>query len=130
LQRVEKNLTFLLGRKCPIKPSNNKVGLLIGLLKRSGRKAVGRDYDEILKTKLGHLVIAEDGEEARSIALGEGYPPEMLENYVIYGTPARIKERIIELQDAGVEYLIVNIHAKKEEAMLELFAEEVVKSFS
>jgi alkanesulfonate monooxygenase SsuD/methylene tetrahydromethanopterin reductase-like flavin-dependent oxidoreductase (luciferase family) len=91
---------------------------------------VGRDYDEILKTKLGHLVIAEDGEEARSIALGEGYPPEMLENYVIYGTPARIKERIIELQDAGVEYLIVNIHAKKEEAMLELFAEEVVKSFS
>jgi F420-dependent oxidoreductase-like protein len=93
-------------------------------------RAVGRDYDEILKTKLGHLVIARDSQEARSIAEGEGYTSEMLKNYAIYGTPDRVKEGIRELADAGVEYLILNIHAKKEEEMLKLFAEEVVKSFS
>ncbi|MGD0318612.1 MAG: LLM class F420-dependent oxidoreductase [Nitrososphaerales archaeon] len=93
-------------------------------------RAVGRDYDEILKTKLGHLVIARDAQEARSIAEGEGHTPERLSDYVIYGTPDRVKQSIEELAAAGVEYLILNIHARKEEAMLRLFAEEVVGSIS
>ncbi len=93
-------------------------------------RAVGRDYDDILKTKLGHLVIARDVEEARSIAEVEGHTPERLNDYVIYGTPDRVKQSIGELAAAGVEYLILNIHASKEEEMLRLFAEEVVDSIS
>lgn len=93
-------------------------------------RAVGRNYDEILKTKLGHLVIARDGQDARSIAEGEGLTPERLKDYVIYGSPDQVKEQIKRLTDAGIEYLVLNIHAKEEESMLKLFAEEVVKSFS
>jgi len=59
----------------------------------------------------------------------EGHTSERLNDYVIYGTPDRVKESIGELSAAGVEYLILNIHAKKEEAMLRLFA-EVARSFS
>jgi F420-dependent oxidoreductase-like protein len=93
-------------------------------------RAVGRGYDEILKTKLGHLIIAKDSMEARSMAEGEGYAPDRLESYTIYGTPDRVREKIREFADAGIEYLILNIHASKEEEMLKLFAEEVVSSFS
>jgi hypothetical protein len=50
-------------------------------------RAVERDYDEILKIKLGHLVIARGAQEAKSIAEGEGYTPEKLNDYIIYGTP-------------------------------------------
>jgi hypothetical protein len=53
-----------------------------------------------------------------------------LKNYVVCGPPERVKEATGELRDAGVEYLIVNIYAKKEEAMVKLFAEEIVKSYS
>jgi alkanesulfonate monooxygenase SsuD/methylene tetrahydromethanopterin reductase-like flavin-dependent oxidoreductase (luciferase family) len=55
-------------------------------------RAVGRDYDEILKTKLGHVVIARDAQEARSMAESEGYTSERLNDYVIYGTPDRVRK--------------------------------------
>jgi hypothetical protein len=41
-----------------------------------------------------------------------------------------VKESIGELAAAGVEYLVLNIHPKREEAMLRLFAEEIASSFS
>jgi F420-dependent oxidoreductase-like protein len=94
-------------------------------------RAVGRDYDEILKTKLGHLIIATDGQEARSIAEAEGYTTDDLgKNYVICGTPHQVKKGIRELEDAGIEYMIFNMPPKKEEATLKQFAEEIIPSFS
>jgi F420-dependent oxidoreductase-like protein len=93
-------------------------------------KSVGRDYDEILKTKLGHLVIAEDAKDAKSIAVGEVSSPERLEEYAIYGSPDLVKEKIREFHEAGIEYMIFNVHAKREETMMKLFADEVISSFS
>ena len=93
-------------------------------------KSVGRDYDEILKTKLGHLVIAEDAKDAKSIAVGEVSSPERLEEYAVYGSPDLVKEKIREFHEAGIEYMIFNVHAKREETMVKLFADEVISSFS
>jgi F420-dependent oxidoreductase-like protein len=128
-ERVTLKLVAKYGDACNLTGGAEIIRHKLAVLKEHCR-AVGRSYDEILKTKLGHLVIARDGQEARSMAEGEGYTPETMKNYVICGTPDRIKEGIRELAGAGVEYLILNIHAKKEETMLKLFAEEVAKSFS
>jgi F420-dependent oxidoreductase-like protein len=93
-------------------------------------KAVGRDYDEILKTNLCHVIIAKNRREATSIAKEEGYTLKMLKSHAIFGTPAQVKAGIRELADVGLEYLILNMPPKKEEAMLKQFAEEIIPSFS
>jgi len=93
-------------------------------------KAVGRDYDDILKTRLGHVIIAKDHREAMSIAEEEGISPERLKSRTIFGSPAQVKAGIRELADAGLEYLILNMPPKREETMLKQFAEEIIPSFS
>jgi F420-dependent oxidoreductase-like protein len=102
----------------------------LGVLKEHC-KAVGRDYDEILKTKLSGVVIAKNRKEATSIAEEWGVSIEMLKSHaVIFGTPAQVKAGIRELAHAGIEYLILGLPPKKEEAMLKQFAEEIIPSFS
>jgi F420-dependent oxidoreductase-like protein len=128
-ERVTLRLVAKYGDACNLFGGTGTVRHKLEVLKEHCR-VVGRDYNEILKTKLGHLVIARDGQEARSIAEAEGNTPERLDEYVLYGTPDQIKEKIREFADAGIEYLILNVHAKREEAMLKLFAEEVIQSFS
>jgi F420-dependent oxidoreductase-like protein len=128
-ERVTLRLVAKYGDACNLFGGTATVKHKLEVLKEHCRD-VGRDYDEILKTKLGHLVISGDSQEARSIAEAEGNAPERLEEYVIYGTPDRVGEKIREFADAGIEYLILNIHAKKEEEMLDLFAREVIPSFS
>ena len=92
-------------------------------------KAVGRDYDDILKTRLAHVIIAKNRQEATSIAREEGIHPERLDR-TIYGSPTQVKTGIEELADAGLDYLILNMPPKREEAMLKQFAEEIIPSFS
>jgi alkanesulfonate monooxygenase SsuD/methylene tetrahydromethanopterin reductase-like flavin-dependent oxidoreductase (luciferase family) len=93
-------------------------------------KAVGRDYDEILKTKLCFAVIAKDRREATSMLSEYEYVSTRRATDVIFGTPAQVKAGIRELADAGIEYLILNMPLKKEEAMIKQFAEEIIPSFS
>jgi F420-dependent oxidoreductase-like protein len=98
---------------------------------------VGRDYDEILKTALTTVVIAENKEEVDS-ALAEfresGVSDEELDEMVLYGTPDVIEAKIEKLMQAGIQYLIVNFRGhldnKSSEAdSLKLFAEKVVTKF-
>jgi len=93
-------------------------------------KAVRRDYDEILKTRLGSVIIAKDRGQAISIAEEDGISPERLKSRTIFGSPAEVKAEIRELADAGLEYLILNMPPKREETMLKQFAEEIIPSFS
>ena len=93
-------------------------------------KAVGRDYNEILKTELLHVIIAKNSREAASIAEEEGISPERLKSRTIFGSPAQVKTGIRELADAGLEYLILNMPPMREETMLKQFAEEVIPSLS
>jgi len=92
-------------------------------------KAVGRGYGSILKTKLGHVIIAKDKNdlEKRVAEAFEGAPQERVKEFAIYGTPEEIHRQVEAFRDAGVEYLIVNLEADKEPEALELFASEVVR---
>jgi hypothetical protein len=49
---------------------------------------VGRDYNSILKTKLGSVLIDDSEELAKKRASGifKGWPEEQIRKYVVYGT--------------------------------------------
>ncbi len=96
-------------------------------------KAAGRDYDDILKTKLGHLMIGEDNKEVSQMVKHNRQPDLTDEQYnerVIFGTPKQVVHKIQELIDAGVQYLIFNVAYGHEEKVLKLFVEEVMPNIN
>jgi len=127
-ERVTLKLVAKYGDACNLFGSVETVTKKLGVL-RDHCKAVGRDFDDILKTKLGHLVIARDDQQAHAMAEGEGIPPDRLEGYAICGSPESVRKKIGEFADAGIEYLMLNVSAGREEEMLKLFADEVIQSF-
>ena len=59
-------------------------------------KSIGRNYNTILKTKLSHVIIAKDGEEAERRAnerFGE-MDKESRREFVIYGNPAEYSKML------------------------------------
>jgi alkanesulfonate monooxygenase SsuD/methylene tetrahydromethanopterin reductase-like flavin-dependent oxidoreductase (luciferase family) len=88
-------------------------------------RSVGRDYDSIVKSKLGHIVISKDKERVTEAI--KGLPEDRRQEYAIYGTPEEVRRHVEAFRDAGVEYLIVNLEPDRELEALELFANEVVK---
>ena len=90
---------------------------------------VGRDFDEILKTRLGRLIVGETSQEVASMVQRDRRPGMSKEQYnemVTYGTPEQVIERIQELVDAGIQYLIFNLGYQDEERILKVFAEKVM----
>ncbi len=91
--------------------------------------AVGRDYDDILKTRLGHLIIGEDAEEVSLMVQRErkpGVTDEQYDERVIYGTPTQVVDKIQEFTNAGIQYMIFNLNYENEERVLKLLTEEVI----
>jgi alkanesulfonate monooxygenase SsuD/methylene tetrahydromethanopterin reductase-like flavin-dependent oxidoreductase (luciferase family) len=91
-------------------------------------KKIGRNYDTILKTKLSHVIIAKDGEEAERRAnerFGE-MDKESRREFVIYGNPAEVLEQILIFKNVGINYLIVNFESRREMESLEVFTERVM----
>ena len=73
-------------------------------------KSVRRDYDSILKTKLG-IVLIDNDHEALTKKVNEmfrGMPKEQIREFVIYGTEEDVLREIISLEDAGIQYFIVD----------------------
>ena len=69
-------------------------------------KKIGRNYDTILKTKLSHVIIAKDGEEAERRAnerFGE-MDKESRREFVIYGNPAEVLEQILIFKKVGEKW--------------------------
>ena len=92
---------------------------------------VGRNYDEILKTALTTVIIAEDKEALTSALTGvrePGVSDEQLDEIVLYGTPDELATKIEQRMQAGLQYLIVNF-GDPEKDSLKLFAEKVVPQF-
>lgn len=115
---------------CNVFGSADTVRRKLKILRRHCQ-TVGRDYDSILKTKLGHVIIDKDKDrlkEKLTDAL-RGIPEERLKEFATYGTPEELRHQVEELRDAGVEYLIVNMDPKEESEALELFGKEVVRKF-
>ena len=90
-------------------------------------KSVGRDYDSILKTKLGGVVIEDDRELARKRSQQIiKMPEEQVDESVIYGTPEDVL-RQKELFEAGIQYLIVALDPSKELEALNNYGEIIKK---
>ena len=111
---------------CNLFGSPETVKKKLGVLREHCRSA-GRDYDSILKTKLGHVIIDKNKENVTEAI--KAFPEDRREEYVIYGTPQEVRHQVQALRDAGIEYLIVNLEPQRELETLELFAGEVVRNF-
>ena len=95
-------------------------------------KSVGRDFDSILKTKLGTIVL-DDNREAAKNRVEEtfrGVPEEQIKEFVIYGTPEDILKQIEALQQVGIQYLIVNLEPSRELEALDTFANKIINKMS
>ena len=91
--------------------------------------AVGRDYDSVLKTKLGRVMIDKDKDalKARVAKAMNNVSEERVREMLISGTPAEVKHQVESFGDAGIEYFIVNLEPQRELEALELFGREVVQ---
>jgi F420-dependent oxidoreductase-like protein len=95
-------------------------------------KSVRRDYDSILKTKLG-IVLIDNDHEALTKKVNEmfrGMPKEQIREFVIYGTEEDVLREIKSLEDAGIQYFIVDLDPSRELEQLELFANKIMKHTS
>jgi F420-dependent oxidoreductase-like protein len=95
-------------------------------------KSVRRDYDSILKTKLG-IVLIDNDQEALIKKVNEmfrGMPKEQIREFVIYGTEEDVLREIISLEDAGIQYFIVDLDPSRELEQLELFANKIMRHTS
>ena len=95
-------------------------------------KSVGRDYDSILKTKLGFIIIDNDKEmvEKRIRQISKAIPEDQVREFTIYGTPEDVLEQIKLLEEVGIEYLIVDLEPYRELEALEIFGNSIIKKIS
>jgi F420-dependent oxidoreductase-like protein len=95
-------------------------------------KSVDRDYDSILKTKLGFVVIDNDKEmaEKRVQQITKVIPKEQVGEFIIYGTPDDVLKQIELLEEVGIQYLIVDLEPYRELEALEIFGNSSVKKLS
>jgi F420-dependent oxidoreductase-like protein len=92
-------------------------------------KSIGRDYDSILKSKLGAIVIDDNKEMAKSRVQQtfKGIPEEQINEFVMYGTPEDILREIELLEQAGIQYLIVDLEPSRELEALDMFANKIIR---
>src|ERR687886_3028939 len=116
---------------CNLFGSAETVRRKLGVLKEHC-KSVGRDYDSILKTKLGLIVVDNDKEmaEKRVQQISRVMPKEQLGEFLIYGAPEDVLKHIELLEEVGIQYLIVDLEPYRELEALELFGSSVVKKLS
>ena len=94
-------------------------------------KSVGRDYDSILKTKLGVIVIDNDKQmaEKKIKQIFKGMPEEQIREFAIYGTPEDVLKQIELLEQVDIQYLIVDLEPSRELEALDVFANKIIKKF-
>ena len=94
-------------------------------------KAVGRDYNSILKTKLGVVLMDKDKAELDR-RLGKRFgnvSDEMRRESATVGTPEEVRRQIEAFRDSGVEYFITGFEWDRELQAAQQFANEVMRNF-
>jgi F420-dependent oxidoreductase-like protein len=92
-------------------------------------KKVGRDYDSILKTKLGGVLIDNDEKEAKKRVnlILKGMSEQQIKEYIIYGTADSVLQQIEMLEKVGIQYFIVNLEPSRQFDELESFAMNIIE---
>lgn len=94
-------------------------------------KTVGRDYDSILKTKLGIIVVEDEKQtsEKKIEQIFKGMPEEQIREFAIYGTPEDVLRQIELFEQVDIQYLIVDLDPTRELEALDVFANQIIKKF-
>jgi len=94
-------------------------------------KTVGRDYDLILKTKLGVIVIDDDKQmaEKKINQIFKGMPEGQIREFVINGTSEDKLKEIELLEQIGIQYLIVDLEPSRALEALVVFSNKIIKKF-
>ena len=92
-------------------------------------KTVGRDYDSILKTKLGVVFMDKDKTalQKRIEDRLKDIPPQMRTEFATIGTPEEVKSQVETFRDAGIQYFITSFEWDRQLQGIEQFANEVIK---
>lgn len=87
---------------------------------------VGRDYNSIRRTALFNCAIAETDEEAmgKTEMYTRNIPAGDLRRRALVGTPDAIRKRLVEIEQAGVQELIVFFQDSAKLESLRMFARE------
>jgi F420-dependent oxidoreductase-like protein len=95
-------------------------------------KSVGRDYNSILKTKLGAVIVDDNYDMAKNRVRQtlRGIPEEQIKEFVIYGTPEDVSRQIDIFEQVGIQYLIVDLEPHRELEALDTFAGKVMNKVS
>jgi F420-dependent oxidoreductase-like protein len=112
---------------CNLFGSAETIKRKLSILKEHCR-SVDRDYESILKTRLGVVVIDSDKEMARKRSQQLiNVPEEQVNEFAIYGTPEDVLRQNELLEEAGIQYLIVDLDPSKELEALDNFANEIIR---
>lgn len=113
---------------CNLFGSSETVKRKLDVLKEHCKK-VGRDYDLILKTKLGGILIEKSEEEAKEKTkqILKGMPEQQIEEYLIYGTVETVQTQVEKLEEVGIQYFIVNLDPSDQYNQLETISESIIK---
>jgi F420-dependent oxidoreductase-like protein len=95
-------------------------------------KSVGRDYDSILKTKIGAVIVDDNNDMAKNRVRKtfREIPDEQIKEFMIYGTPEDVSRQIEIFEQVGIQYLIVNLEPYRELEALDTFASKVINKMS
>jgi F420-dependent oxidoreductase-like protein len=93
-------------------------------------KTVGRDYNSILKTRLGVVLMDKDKAalEKRISERLKGMPDEMRREFAMIGTPEEVRRQVESFRDVGIEYFITSFEWDRELQDVEQFASQVMKN--
>lgn len=115
---------------CNVFGSAETVKLKLHIL-RDHCKSIGRDYDSILKTRLGVVAIDKDNEilKKRIAETFKNMPQERFNEFITHGTPEEVRKEIESFRDIGINCMIVSFEPQRELESLKLFGDNVVKKF-
>jgi F420-dependent oxidoreductase-like protein len=92
-------------------------------------KEVGRDYDSIIKSKTGRVIIGDRESIEKGFAQMGGFTQERMREFLTYGTPEQIRQEIENFREAGVDYLIFSFDPRNELEAVTSFGNDVVSTF-
>ena len=90
---------------------------------------VGRDYNTIWRTVLFNCAIAETDEAAlaKSGPFTRNIPSGRIREQALVGTPDRIRQRLLEIEQAGAQEIIVYMPDARDLEPVRLFARECIQ---
>ncbi len=96
-------------------------------------ETVGRNYDEIIRSAEADVFLTREGEDpaaATAHVRGEQSYEEFAKGRIV-GSPDRVQSHINDLQEAGIDYVIVYMpHLAHDREPIGRFADEVISAFS